>query len=461
MSFKLDVDRLVKDELEVELQMRGIVLTNCKVEELKSTLRSCLVLEKSGKIPNFDLPPDIPAELTSCENKLKEILNIINAFTGTANQIRRIETKFAHLSGRLNRIHSTDTDEMSKRSALLKKLMDLIGEYTTKSNVLKTSNVVSVEMPTDPNFYHHIDLSGLNLNDPNGNSTPTRNISAPNVSNQTNQTSNSTVNPIVFLPSNSDFPSEPVYKWGIKYSGKPQNFSVFLEEVEEYCRSRNVNKVQLFSCARDLFTGNALGFYKLYRNYASNWDSLVSLMKEEFTLSADEIWQDILHTTQESNESIGMFVAKMTSKFEQMPTPVPDSLKMQVLLKNILPFYQERLTLVEVKSPFDLIDLCRKIEQTRINIESFKPSSSSRANSSRHHVVQEVEAFVPKCWRCNEYGHVVKDCKRPKRVFRCFGCNKEGFTKNTCPQCNSQNRNNNNSRTGNNSGNNSGNGNRR
>lgn len=442
MSFKLDLDKLVKDELEIECKLRGIFEVDSKNDDMRRQLRSCLELEKEGKSlgPTVVLDPDV--ELPLIGKKLQEIRDIMATFSGSQNQIKRIESKFAHVVNRLDHVKSEDSDHIQQRSSLLKTLMKLIADFHTL--VAKTRKSTEVApLPADPMFFEH------NASTSNFSNLPL--TSSPNL--QQNSNANSSV-----LNNASSGPSAgvhitfvPVYKWGLKFSGSPnESFNAFLEEVEEYRKSRGVSKDQLFLSARELFCGNALRLYNLFRQQALDWEGLVRLMKEEFVPDADALWKQILTRTQGNNETIGLYVAIMSGLFDRMPVPVPEALRMQVLMKNILPFYQERLILVEVKTPFELIELCRKIEHTRTNIESFRPPKISdltlepdlsyvtpQGNVSKPQA-NEISVREIRCWRCNKFGHSVKDCQRPKHDFKCFGCGKMGFTKRTCPQCKSK-----------------------
>lgn len=434
MSFRLDVDRLVKDELEFELQVRGINDPTLKVDDMRKCLRSCLALEKAGKVVHSVTALDPVKELTSCEGKLQDIQEVLSTFTGSVGQTKKVETKFAHIAGRLERVDSKEGEHVLKRSNLLKMLMDLISEYLGRSESFKQQKVLE-EAPADPNFHVDADVSNLSLHDGAGvGSAPIQSTSG--VGNLVYDSS--------MLPK-----SVPVYKWNLKFSGKSgESFNAFLEQVEDFCESRNVSKPQLFSSARDLFVDDALRVFNLYKSYALDWDSLVRLLKEEYVPRPDVLWKQIMARTQGENESVGLYVAVMTGLFNRMPTVVSNTLKMQVLLKNILPFYQERLTLVEVKTPLELIELGRKIEKTRENINSFKPPHSNLLTlepdlsysckpSGSKPIVRNVTTREPRCWRCNMIGHIARNCSQSKVTFRCFGCGNVGFTRTTCPRCRS------------------------
>lgn len=245
MPFKLDVDRLSKDELIWELKARSIAESD-SVDSLRKSLRSAMAVEKDasfGAVLCFE--GDASVELDICETKLTEIHNSLQTFTGTANQVRKLETKFCHLYNRLEPVKGDDVQLKIKRSTLLKNVMEFIEEYQSmRRNIQQT-----VDIPTDPRFRENINVSTSSNAQPAMTSSPR------------NQSTNPAVNNTSFVASGH---SVPVYKWQLKFSGQPtESFNAFLEEVEEHCQSRNVDRDQLFASARDLFTGDALRMYKL------------------------------------------------------------------------------------------------------------------------------------------------------------------------------------------------------
>lgn len=443
--YKIDVDRLSKNELQYELSIRGISETGT-VEVLRRCLRSLLSLEKSGATVHSSVVLDSQTEITTCNDKIKELADNIATFSGSESQTRKIETKISHLIARIDRIPDQDKTVNEERSKTLLSLTQCISNFEDKLRVFK-SQVSQATVPTDPNFSNSI-TQNLPLT-PTGHSSPSTSCNNFN-------TINVSPTPI----GHSCAISSPVWRWGFKFSGNNSeiSFNAFLERVNELCYSRGVDKDTLFKCAADLFEGDALNYYHLVARYCTDWDGLVKLLKDEFIPSyvSDKLWKQIMERTQGSSEPIGIYVAAMTKLFDRMPIPVADELRLKVLRANILPFYQERLSLHDVHSPFEIIELCRKLEETRLRVEEFKPPKKGnlslepdldyrppKRESNRNHdrtFVREVRGEEPVnnrptprvCFNCKKPNHFARDCPS----IKCFGCGKQGVTKKTCPKCN-------------------------
>lgn len=447
--FQISVDRLVKDELEYELKVRGITDTG-NVESMRKHFRSILALEKTSSPLQGKFNFDSESEIEECDKKLIELRDCIGTFTGSSNQGKKIETKFAHLLGRIGRIQETSEGITASRSKLLLTLSELVPEYTNKSKMF--DETLTQTVPLDPLF------GELQIASPSK-------LAKPNTS------LNASSSPVVNSDRNTQVIHKvvPIYKWDLKFSGSfGLSFNAFLQRVEELSKSRQVSKDELFLAAHDLFEGDALNYYHLVVKYANDWDSLISLMKEQFIPPhiSDRLWKQILNRTQGPDEPIGLYVAAMTKLFDRMPTPVHDTLRLKVLRANILPFYQERLTLQTINTPFDLIELCRKLEETKINIEQYLPPKfgnlslepdldyhSPRKDSKpliREISVDSQSSFSqkydrhanklynpskpPLCFKCEQPNHFARHCT--SKILICFTCKKKGFTKKTCPDCN-------------------------
>jgi hypothetical protein len=108
-------------------------------------------------------------------------------------------------------------------------------------------------------------------------------------------------------------PSVPISKWNVKYSGddRDMSLSAFLARVEELMVARHATKQDLFDCAIDLFSGKALIWYRANRKNATDWNSLVTLLRGQFQPADynDRLFDEIRQRTQGSDETIGLYLA--------------------------------------------------------------------------------------------------------------------------------------------------------
>ncbi|KAG5894283.1 hypothetical protein JTB14_007428 [Gonioctena quinquepunctata] len=205
MEGKVEVNRLEKEELSYELDIRGITgLTT--VDSMRKSLRNLLKLEKAGTSLTF---PSYP-------------------FTFDEDSV------------------STKDEEHSKRSTFLIKLLDLKLNLLSKTRKFKRDSRNS-QIPLQLSMIGQAGHSSSRASSVSSNSDD----------------DHSSVHGRVF-PNTQNNPSVsiqtiPVAKWGLnKFSGDcKMSLSAFLENVEELCISRNVTKQQLFASASDIFTGQA------------------------------------------------------------------------------------------------------------------------------------------------------------------------------------------------------------
>ncbi|KAG5870057.1 hypothetical protein JTB14_004484 [Gonioctena quinquepunctata] len=224
----------------------------------------------------------------------------------------------------------------------------------------------------------------------------------------------------------------PPHKWNIqKFTGDSKGTSVtaFFEIFDVLRVARNVPKVILFDSGMDLFANWAYQFYKDCRSRVNNWDEL---------------------------ESIGVHLAVMASYFNRLGCPMTEEAKLNVITRNLHPFYQDRL---REPLPIDLSELrtiCRRMESRKDLINCYVEPSSRRANVLEKDLafveLEEINALEVAtaqqaytsnqakqivCYRCNSPGHKTIGCAMPRRL-QCFGCRKEGFTKNNCQNCSTE-----------------------
>ena len=154
--------------------------------------------------------------------------------------------------------------------------------------------------------------------------------------------------------------------------------------------------------------------------------------------------EEIKRRTQGSNENIGFYLAVMQSLFSRLSFPLSETVKLRILLRNILPFYQTQLGLVEITSITQLLKLGRQLEAKKEAVESYVPPSFSASNSLEPDLayidlevnsssVDAIERNIT-CYNCKRPGHTRYNCKETF-IKKCYNCGKIGFTVRTCPNC--------------------------
>lgn len=433
MDLQWECNRLSKDELEYELKIRGFEDVGT-VDKMRSCLRNVLKLERSGQsltYPAYALNCD--EEFKIVEDKIKEIVSSIEIFEGDdkTTAYKKISSKIAHVMKRIDRTNPTESDKIKLRSSLLSQALTLMPKLKFRIKNLKFQEA-SILNPSFFNIDLEDDLSSEEETAAHGNicnSTP---------KNKTSHTTEfSALHP----------KSIPVTKWNLQFSGDSKDMSVlaFLERVDELSVSRHIGEQELFESAFDLFRGSALTWFRANKKKFNNWNDIGMALKKQFLPHDydDRLFEEIKKRTQGENENIGIYVACMTTLFSRLSYNVPESVQLRLVLRNILPFFQLHLGLIEVDSLDHLIDLCSKLEIKKHSVENFsKPLRRKtdlepdlayvEASSSSSHMGSQVSSVT--CWNCRKLGHTSRVCRATK-TKHCYKCGFPGVTVRDCKTC--------------------------
>lgn len=282
----------------------------------------------------------------------------------------------------------------------------------------------------------------------------------------------------------------------LKFSGKTCVHS-FIQKVEEFVQSRGISFDKIQQLAYEIFTDDALHWYRYNKDRVSTWPELCALLKKDFSSSDYDyrLSAEIRSRTQGEKENIIVYISIMHGLFSRLSKPLSDEEKLEILLHNIRPCYANTLAASsEIKSIDSLVSMCRNFENIQSRFSSFqepprvssntlapefaykhtptftnnhfknqnnqryKSYSNFNTNNNTYNkrtsvaAIQEgnnfessddnnINAIAPNpsgqafCPRCRINGHSLRNCQK-ERIVLCFRCGKKNFRYPDCPDCN-------------------------
>lgn len=441
MEGKLEINRLDKSELERELIVRGVT-DKTNVREMRKSFNNFRKLETQGISLTYPVHPfKFDEDKVYLNGKISQVSSLIKDFADSSSStlFLKITSKLIHIFGMTERTVPTTNDEQIEKSRYLVDTLNLQSELKSKAKKFKKHSLQGA-CPLEISAL----MSSTNLNTSGSSDSSDSDSDSGNLHNSSNVTNSSQVQ---VVKTNS----VPVAKWNLnKFSGENSKISLnaFLENIEDLCLSRNVSKSDLLNAGPELFTGKALIWFRSIRDQVHTWSDLVQELKTEFHPPNfnEKLLQEIRNRTQGPNETMGIYLAVMNSLFNRLTVSVKESVRLNILLRNIAPFYQNQLGLVNITSVNELLKLGRQLEARKEAIESFVPppanknslmepdlayvytgesSSTSRAN---------VNAVLT-CWNCKATGHRSNECQSKLKNKYCFRCGNPNHTIKSCPKC--------------------------
>lgn len=435
MSYPIKFLSLQKQELEYEVSVRGVKAAD-SVRELR---------EQIVKISNILPSEDILESHLECSEDLN---GAKESLTKAHNNVQSLKTRFDkslyfrtenllnHIYHRINRItvnpESSDLykNTCSTFNTLYKELLSMKPSSAAPSSSVEKSQ--SVEPPASPIV------------------SCERNIMAD------------------------------IGK--LKYTGKTC-VRAFIQKVEEFVISRGIPHEKILSFAYEIFTDDALHWYRCIKDKVKSWHELVQILKEDFS-SKDydyRLLAEIRSRTQGENENITIYLAIMHGMFSRLGKPMNDEDKLEILLHNIRPCYASTLaSSSDIKSIEHLKKLCRNFENIQTCLTQFhdppkatsnmvapefayrgNPSTSNYFYKKQNTPYKSYENFkstnplkqtnlsiaavspnTPQvikntyCPRCRSNSHSLRQCSMP-RFLICFKCGRKDVRYPECPDCNS------------------------
>lgn len=424
---KMDVYRLVKDELIFELRVRGVEEVE-GVKEMRKVLSVLLKRERQNVSLTYPAHPySYQEDITALTLKIGETKKLIEECPpGSLTPDKQIQGKIAHALGRCERITLANDGEQRGKGKILGEILLLSALWRDKKKRNKSLPMASSTL-----------LFGGAVQD-----------NAEDA--ETSDTSEEDVAParrvIGRTESTPRFRAVPVSQWNLQFSGehKEQSVAAFLERVDELREARHVSKEELFSSAIDLFHGKALLWYRTTRKMYATWDELAKGLRADFQApDYDEtLYEDIKNRTQGAKETMHMYVLLMLSLFDRLVTKLPEAHKLTIIRRNLAPEYQKHLGMTDIPSIVELKEISRRLDRNRSLVEGYiPPPARTRTGEPHLAYIDDTEVTVScsavrpvVCFNCSQEGHMRSQCREPFRK-RCYRCQAPNYTVHTCPKC--------------------------
>lgn len=421
----MDLNRLSSEELSYELRLRGSESDDLDAVGKRKLLRQLLRQEKEGAtgrrcVELFD-PRD---EIVVCAAKLDQLVLDIRGLTTTnwKTGLARVQTKLIHLEGRIKNITASESEEVGNQQWRLRERLETVKLNVDKLRESEGEEVSLLDLPNDEMDEAPSLINVDEVPQPVRRSTLVADEALEEV--QRNLSSVSWTMPPVFTVRSRETPvPDPkcIKQLDLTYKGADDSVLTFLQRLEELRESRGISKDRLFRSAVELFTGDALIWYRASRSRFHNWDELVLGLREDF-LPADyeeDLWEEIRNRRQRNDESLREFVHSMESLFSRFTRLPSEESRTKIMRRNMCPYLQRALALQEIKGVQELIKLGRVIEDTEKRAASFAPQMEEKKSSSKEKPTlgwsSRLEQASPrKCYQCGKVGHIARYCTRNK-----------------------------------------------
>lgn len=284
----------------------------------------------------------------------------------------------------------------------------------------------------------------------------------------------------------------------LKYDGK-SCARAFIKRVEEFTASRSIPEAKLLTSAAEIFTGDALHWFRGIRDSISSWAEVADRLREDFGY-ADYDYRflaEIRARTQGERENITIYLSIMAGMFSQLDKKLSEEEKLEIVLHNIRPCYASVLSSsITLNTIEQLRSICKNYENIQSRLSNFheppkatgdtlapefayshsgsnaknfkqppvanndgKPNfannnpnynrpfqgrsfaqNQATSNGNRNFNPNRVSAFKQDyssfCPRCRVKSHNLYNCTAGRAIV-CFGCGKPGVRVIECPQCSS------------------------
>lgn len=338
MAYPIKYLSLNKTELEYEVSIRG-EQPSATVVDLRKQITRLSQLVPAEDILTSQFDPN--SEILACYSLMERLKTNISVDNIDKVSLSRIENNLHHLYHRLNRIETTEELEQNYEEC-----RKYFRELYTQMLSLKQSSSDPLT-PLKPYRDKNAELPPLEIK--------------------------------VHCEGNSNNNYNEILK--IKYDGKTC-VRAFLQRIQEFSAARNIPDSKLLAMATEIFTGDALHWFRSIRDVVTSWQEVLHLLKDFDKPDFDyRLIAEIRDRTQGQTEDITIYLAILAGMFARLSKPLSEEDKLEIILHNIRPCYASTLaSATSIKSIEQLRLLCKNYETIQSRLKQFHeplPASNS------------------------------------------------------------------------------------
>lgn len=365
-----------------ELACRGKDPCQYSMSERKLVLFDVMQAERNGAPGGVIAVIPIEDDLEACDSLLNKLVTAFNLNKNT--EAEKTGDCLSFLIPRIKRIQARNEKDGEFKETILRCAIEL------QENVSDVAIALCNE-PTPTVF----DMSSIRAN-LGARSSPNI-LNPPSVSNSSQAFPISVARNVNNEVGYNCFPNKvkvPVYKWGLKFSGKYEKDKMtpteFVSRSMDYMLSRNISECELYASAIDLFEGTAYQWFKALGNlgdqYPNNWRELSARLLTDFERPdyLYDLEDHIRNRKQKPNESVVEFFAYIEGAFLRLNREVPQGEQIRILRRNIDSKYKQAIVFEDFRRVEQLKDACKKLEELEFVKRREPDSRQVRFNSSTH-----------------------------------------------------------------------------
>lgn len=238
------------------------------------------------------------------------------------------------------------------------------------------------------------------------------------------------------------------------FSGEkgPQDAKMWLSQIKTTAQLHSWPDTFLFETARSHLCGAAKFWYQSRCDEVKDWSSFKNAFSKTFLLSKTktELWKEMQSRAQGAKENISVYFHEKIALCKELKLSF-EEVKEQIIIglwsKELSNFLITKMHTDEDDLYQDIVrfERIRAARVERINgkeaqklaerrTSDRQETDSRNVNSVRRNrkTPLQNEKGEMKCYNCDEYGHISKQCQKEKRTYKCLRCGEEGHTPRYC-----------------------------